>query len=119
MDYHFFFFVGLAFLFTHEMDAIRCQEWTIFPGLARLNETSGFVLFMALHIPLYFFLLWGIVDGYGLNREVVKGLNIFFVAHAVAHGLFLMHPKNKFKSVLSWVLILGSAIAGLIDLWLN
>ncbi|MFD2569233.1 DUF6713 family protein [Spirosoma soli] len=33
-----FFYLGLAFLTTHELDAVRCREWRIFPGLSLLND---------------------------------------------------------------------------------
>lgn len=31
MPEHLFFFLGLGFILTHEMDAIRCKEWLMFP----------------------------------------------------------------------------------------
>jgi hypothetical protein len=54
MPEHLFFYVGLSFIFLHEMDAIRCREWRIFPGLSLLNERLGFIVFMWAHLPLYF-----------------------------------------------------------------
>lgn len=44
------------------------------------------------------------------------GLDCFFVVHSLLHILLRNHPKNEFRSRLSWVLILGAAIAGSIDL---
>ncbi|WP_394341844.1 DUF6713 family protein [Sphingobacterium corticibacter] len=34
---HVFFYLGLSLLIMHEMDAIRCREWRIFPGLFKLE----------------------------------------------------------------------------------
>lgn len=113
---HLFFFAGLAFLLSHEMDAVRCREWTIFPLLSRLDDQTGYVIFTLAHAPLYLLLFWGLFNGSVLNPNVILGLNIFFVVHVLLHVLFLKHPKNQFRSMFSWSLILGAGIGGLLDL---
>jgi hypothetical protein len=116
MGNHFFFFLGLSFIFTHEMDAIKSREWTIFPLVARLDEKTGYFVFTALHVPLYFLLLWNLYRPTGLNLSLIRGLDIFFIIHIFLHLLLLRHPKNQFKSVFSWVMILGAGVAGSFDL---
>jgi len=116
MENWFFFFVGLSFILVHEMDAIRCQEWTMFPLLSRLNEKTGYFVFTAIHVPLYLLLLSALYGQNGLNPSPVIGLDIFFIIHVFLHVLFLRHPKNQFISVFSWIIILGAGIAGLIDI---
>lgn len=111
-----FFYAALAFILTHEMDAIRCREWAIFPGLSRLDDRTGFVVFLLLHVPLYLLLLWGVFREGELQSSVAIGLDIFFLIHALLHVLYLRHPRNEFTSVLSWSLILGAAVMGLLDL---
>jgi hypothetical protein len=113
---NFFFFVGLSFILVHEMDAIRCQEWTIFPFISRLNEKMGYFVFTAIHVPLYLLLLRMLFDKNGLNSNLILGLDIFFVAHVFLHVLFLRHPRNQFKSAFSWIIILGAGVAGALDL---
>ncbi len=116
MENHFFFFVGLSFILVHEMDAIRCQEWTIFPLLSKLNEKMGYFVFTSIHIPLYLLLFWGLCGQNGLNPNLIIGLDIFFIIHVFLHVLFLKHQKNQFTSMFSWIIILGAGIAGLIDI---
>ncbi len=101
---------------THEMDAIKSYEWTIFPLLARLDEKTGYFVFTAVHIPLYVFSFVNLYKPTGLNLGLVKGLDIFFVIHIFLHVLLLRHPKNQFKSAFSWIIILGTGVAGLLDL---
>ena len=116
MAQYIFFFVGLAFILTHEMDAIKAREWTIFPLLAKLDDKTGYLVFTAVHIPLYLVLFWALFTPDGLNRGLITGLDIFFIIHVFLHLLLLRHPENRFTSVFSWTLILGAGIAGLLDL---
>lgn len=116
METHFFFFLGVAFILTHEMDAIRCREWAIFPLLSRLDDQAGFVVFTAVHVPLYLLFFWGVYGPSGLNSAFIRGFDIFLIIHALLHVLFLRHPQNQFTSRLSWIIILGAAVSGLLDL---
>ena len=105
------FYVGLAFILMHEMDAIRCREWRIFPGLSSLNDRAGFAIFLWAHVLLYIALF--VFLGIEKYRDgTIYGMSIFFVIHLLAHLLFLKHPRNEFKDVHSWLLIIGAALAG-------
>src|SRR5687768_1154032 len=99
----------------HEMDAIRCREWRIFPGLNLLDEHWGFTIFILAHLPLFFFLFRGLY-GQSNNEPLIFGLNIFFIVHVGLHLLFLRHKNNEFKDWMSWSIILGAGICGLVDL---
>lgn len=113
---HPFFLLGFCFLLVHEMDAIRCKEWKLFPVTSRMGEEAGYVTFTALHVPLYVVLLWGLFGGDGGNRVLLAGLDAFFVVHVVLHVVFRNHPENRFGSGFSWALILGAGLFGAIDL---
>ncbi len=52
MTGHGFFYLAATFMLLHEMDAVRCREWRIFPGLSLLGEETGFRVFMLAHLPL-------------------------------------------------------------------
>lgn len=112
---HLFFYLGFSFILMHEMDAIRCKEWRIFPGISTLKEHSGFVVFMLAHIPLYLLLVWGLIAS-GNTAGVIRGLDLFFIIHMGLHVVFLLHEKNEFKDFLSWFIILGAALFGLLDI---
>lgn len=113
---HFFFLLGFCFLLTHEMDAIRCKEWRIFPFTSKMDEEAGYLAFTSLHIPLYLLLFLGLFAGDGVNRGLVIGLDVFFIVHVLLHVLFINRPEYRFTSVFSWVLILGAGIFGAVDL---
>jgi hypothetical protein len=115
---HGFFNLAVTFMLLHEMDAVRCREWRIFPGLSLLENEVGFRVFMLAHLPLYG-LFFRAVTGQSTAGGVIRGLDLFFVVHLVLHLLYLKHPKNEFKDSLSWGCIAGAAVAGLTDLLVN
>lgn len=115
MPSHNLFFMGLAFILVHEMDAIRAHEWRIFPLTSRLDDTWGYLVFTAAHIPLYLLLFLGLWSNNGLNEAVIFGLDMFFIIHVGLHLLYRKHPKNEFTSLFSWAVILGAGLSGLVD----
>lgn len=112
------FFGAFSLLLTHEMDAVRCREWTIFPLLGRITQdVHGYALFTALHVPLYIVLLWAIFPyGGTLNQPVAIGFDLFCIVHVALHWLFRRHPRYEFNTRFSWTLILGAGLAGALDL---
>ena len=113
-----FFLLGLSFMTMHEMDAVRCKEWRIFPGLSMLNDKLGHIFFVFAHIPLFFFIYWQLT--HSENTEAFrKGFDIFMIVHLLLHLLFLKHKNNEFKDWISWSIIIGAGVCGLVDLILK
>ncbi|GAB4418165.1 MAG: hypothetical protein OHK0039_29340 [Bacteroidia bacterium] len=111
MPDHSFFYLGLSFILLHEMDAVRCREWRIFPGLSLLGERPGFIVFILAHIPLFFWLLYALLSP-GDKTALIHGLDTFFVVHLGLHLVFLWHKNNAFTDWLSWTFIVGAALGG-------
>ena len=108
-----FFYLGFIFITVHEMDAVRCKEWRIFPGLSRLSDALGAKIFIIAHIPIFLCVLWlyaSFPDGLRISMDV------FCVSHLLLHIVYAKHKKNEFKGVFSWLIIIGCAIFGFIDL---
>ena len=108
------YFLTLALLTTHEIDAVKRHEWRLLPGLSRLNDEDGFNWFTALHVPL-FFLIFYFSDTLGFR----SGLAIFALAHGVVHWLLRTHPLYEFHNWLSKSLIFGAALSGAVYLMLT
>ena len=83
-----------------------------------MEDEAAYLVFTALHVPIYVLLLWGLYDDDGVNRALITGLDIFLVVHMLLHLLLRNIPGNQFRSAFSWVLILGASIFGAIDLLL-
>lgn len=108
-----FFLLGIVMIFLHELDAMRCREWRIFPGLSLLNDRIAMPLFVFAHIPLMY---WILLETDLANQQFRVGFNIFLIIHFFLHLLFLLHKKNEFKDWISWSIIVAAAICGLVDL---
>jgi hypothetical protein len=115
MTAHILFYLGLSLLTMHEMDAIRCREWRIFPGLSLLNDKLGHIVFVFLHIPLFLFVFWQLKHSQDLEA-FIKGVDIFMIVHVGLHIVFLKHKNNEFKDWISWTIIMGAGLCGLLDL---
>lgn len=100
----------------HEMDAIRCREWRILPMTYFLNEKWGFIVFVMIHIPLFFVILFFLMKP-ETHHMWRTGLNYFYMVHFGLHLLLLLHQKNEFKDWVSWFIISGAAIFGFLDLF--
>jgi hypothetical protein len=112
---HPLFYLGLSLLLMHEMDAIRCKEWRIFPGLSLLSDKIVQIIFVFAHLPLFYYIFWQLSDSQ--NPEAfIKGFNIFMLVHLGLHILFLKHKNNEFKDWMSWTIIIGAGLFGLLDL---
>jgi hypothetical protein len=115
MTGHIFFYLGLSLLTLHEMDAIRCREWRIFPGLSLLNDTLGYILFVFAHIPLFYFIFWQL--NHSQDKDAfMRGFSVFMLVHLGLHILFLKHKNNEFKDWISWTIIIGAGLCGLLEL---
>jgi hypothetical protein len=106
------FNLALTFILMHEMDAIRCKEWRIFPILSMLEDQLGYILFLFFHIPLFYW-VFSQLD----NSSFRWGMDIFLMIHVGLHLLFLKHKRNEFKDWISWSIIIGAGIFGGLDLW--
>ncbi|MBD2769515.1 hypothetical protein IC235_16630 [Hymenobacter sp. BT664] len=118
MASHSAFFLGFSLLLLHEMDAVRCREWRIFPGLSGLSDAWGKRLFFLVHIPIYYFMLVALA-GEASRPGFIRGMSLFMLVHGGLHLLFLWHPQNEFTDRGSWSIIAGAAAAGALELWVG
>lgn len=113
------FCAGLAFLVAHELDAIHRHEWRMFPFIARLDDRTGYRVFVLLHIPLLVLIFWLMFHPPGTVRfwfQVV--MDVFFVVHSGLHYLLRKHEHNEFSEGFSKQIVALTAAAGLIHLML-
>jgi Family of unknown function (DUF6713) len=110
-----FYYLGISFLFTHEMDAVMQREWQLLYFLRDMNDQSAYAVFLVLHVPAFFLFFW---LGHHPNsnvqsvfRRLVAG---FLIVHAGIHFYNASSPANHFDGVLSNVLIYAAGLFGLL-----
>ena len=110
------FLLGVVFIIIHEMDAIRCHEWRIFPGLSILSDRIGMIVFILLHIPLFYWFFSAFESMIQNQGNLRIGFDVFLIFHMMLHILYLKHKKNEFKDWISWTFIIGAGLCGVVDL---
>lgn len=108
------FYLGMALLFTHELDSMPNHEWRVLPLLRSLSDSVGETVFVIAHVPIVALTIAYVAslnkNTRKLARDIASG---FFVVHAVLHVLFSGHPDYEFSSPLSSFLIFGAALFGM------
>lgn len=109
-----FFWLNLALLLVHELDAVRRQEWRMFAGLNRLADEPAHQMFALLHAPLFVALFWLVSrPNPAVQFWFQLGVDAFLVIHLGLHLLFQRHPANAFTAAFSRYLIGGMGLLGL------
>jgi hypothetical protein len=111
-------FWGLAFLMSHELDAVNCQEWRMLPLLNFLDDNVGYQVFTILHVPIFAAILLCIHSNKNWNQILFR-LSVFNVIHTGLHMLAVWCPRNQFSSPLSWSLIIGGGFCGAMHVFQN
>jgi hypothetical protein len=108
-----FFVLALALMSVHELDAMLRHEWRIFPLTAFMEEETGMLVFLWLHVPVFALLFYFSASAIAVGGNAFSiGFSVFCVAHAFVHFLYERHPKCEFRNALSRSLIWSCAAAG-------
>ena len=108
------FYLGIALLFTHELDAMPNHEWRMLPGMNQLSDATGEMTFLLAHVPLFAVAIAFIASLNAKTRATARGVaSAFLIAHAAAHYVFSGNLAYEFSSVVSSVLIYGAAVCGI------
>ena len=115
-----FYYLAIASLLTHELDAVRHTEWGLLYILRDLPETLAYPSFVALHLPLIFIILW-LSHLESLRAQLVfrRTFSVFVVIHSLIHFRLIGSDGYTFSGWLSDGLIFGSALLALIYLYLS
>ena len=108
------FYLALALLCTHELDAIINSEWRLLFILRALNDDLAGMWFVLLHLPMF----WAFFHfGHHANSKIQMGFRaavmLFTVVHAGLHFRLSDHPDYLFEGLISNAYIYGSAVSGL------
>lgn len=113
-------YLSIASLLSHELDAVRYTEWGLLYVLRDLPESLAYPSFVALHVPLIFFVLWlSHLDNRKTQLAFRRAFSVFVVIHALIHFRLIGSDGYTFSGWLSDGLIFGSALLASIYLYLS
>jgi len=108
------FYLGIALLFTHELDAMTSHEWRVLPLLNSFSDTTGRNAFLIAHVPIFAVAIAFIASVNRRTRTIARHIACgFFIAHAALHYMFSGHTAYEFSTVVSSGLIYGAALSGI------
>ena len=111
------FYLGVAFLLTHELDAIQRHEWRIFPIIRKLKDEIAYYWFTILHVPLFVLLLCLICHPSEKIRFWFQlSMDVFFIVHMVLHKLLNSDKNCEFVGAFSKAIIFSVGIVGMVHL---
>jgi hypothetical protein len=105
------FLLNVAWLATHELDAIAQHEWRVLPITSPLDDRRGYLVFTAAHIPLFMLIIW-----FSQDHAFQVGFDLFLMLHVALHWFFRNHPQYEFGNWFSQMLIWGGLPLGLLHL---
>ena len=111
------FYLGMATLFTHELDAMLNHEWRVLPLTSWMAEDTSQQVFIFAHIPLFA----GLIALVASKNERVRttgqiAISSFILFHAFLHLAFKDVPTYEFESITSSILIYGGALFAAVHL---
>ena len=108
------YYLAIALLLTHEMDAVMEAEWRLLFGLRGLSDAVAYPLFLLLHVPVVVLLFWLAHHPRDALREGFRSASAgFLIVHAGIHLHVSGAPDYGFESFVSQLLIFGAALVGL------
>lgn len=111
------YYLVVAMLLTHEMDAVHKREWRLLFLLRKLDDATGRTAFILLHIPLIVFVLWLNTHSEAIVRYwTMISIDIFAVVHAGLHWRLSNHPDYAFNTRSAKLLIYGAAVASIVHM---
>jgi len=113
----FIFFLALATLLAHELDAIEKREWRLFAFFRKMDDGTARRLFILLHIPVVAVLLWLVAaPNEGIRFWSMLALDLFMIVHAVLHRLLSGGKDYEFNTRDSELLIYGAGVLAAVHL---
>jgi hypothetical protein len=109
------FYLGIGLLSTHELDSMPNHEWRVLPVLNMLPDSTGSMVFLLAHVPIFAIVIAFIAS---LDQRVrLRARNLFcgfLVLHAGLHYAFSGDESYEFSSWTSAGLIYGAGVCGLL-----
>ena len=110
------YLINAILLIDHEIDSAYWQEWNLF------SLPGGIKFFLIIHIPLLFFVLYGLVlvreqQYIGLIFSLLLAISGLFAF--VIHTYFIKKGHPEFKTIISQLILISVSIVSVIQLFIT
>ncbi|NLV68192.1 MAG: hypothetical protein GXY14_11035 [Spirochaetes bacterium] len=95
--------INISLLYVHELDAVRRREWRMMIFSDRVSDETAYIIFTALHVPLFFIIFLMVETQFNL---IYWSVSIFGLFHFFIHYIFRKHSENRMLNVFSRTIIL-------------
>ena len=107
------YLINATLLITHEIDSAYWEEWKLF------GIPSGITTFLLLHLPILFFVLYGLILIYentfaGLIFSFILAISGIF-AFSI-HTYFMRRGHDEFKTTISRLILFSTLIFSILQL---
>lgn len=101
-----------CFFVTHEMDAMLHGEWRMLPVLNGMDDNNAAQLFLLLHIPLFFGLIWSLFIASWRSKAAIA-FSLLIILHSIAHFILSNHALYSFVPPIETITVYGAALSSL------
>ena len=110
------FYLAVAGLIAHELDAVHKREWRLLFVLRSMPEAQARTAFVLAHVPLLAALLWLVSRDGPIALWTTAAVDVFMIVHAGLHLRLRDRQEYDFRSVPSRALIHGTAAVAVVHL---
>ena len=107
--------MALTLFIVHEIDAMTHHEWRLLPMLGGLNDDVARQVFVLLHIPIFFGLIWSLFLT-SWRQWAARIFCVLLVIHGCAHFMLSGHEFYSFIPPIETITVYGAALSGIIYL---
>ena len=110
--------MALSLFLVHEIDAMTHHEWRLLPIIGSLNDEVGRQVFVLLHIPVFFGVIWALFMTHW-RLMAAKIFCVLLIIHGLVHFIYSGHELYSFVPPIETITVYGAALSGMIYLALR
>lgn len=110
--------LALSLFLVHEIDAMTHHEWRMLPILGSLNDEVARQVFVLLHIPIFFGVIWALFLA-SFKTIAAKIFCALLIIHGLAHFILSGHELYSFIPPIETITVYGAALSGIVYLVLR
>jgi len=108
------YIINSVLLITHEIESAYEHEWKLF------KIRRGITLFLWIHLPLLFIILYGLLEVYQLSKTgliISMAVGLSGVGAFLIHLFFILRGHKEFRRFTSWLILSCCSLLSLLQIF--